>query len=401
MVTIMLNVLFRTNFSFFENQENTYLDSAATTLKPDVLINSTNKFYGSGGSVHRSQYDLEQSLAYEKARDTVAEYFNVESRDAVVWTSGTTHSINLVANGIADSIVEGDEIIVSISEHHSNFIPWQQLALRKKAKLIRLPVNKYYQIDESVLKASLSYKTKIVALNLVSNVTGVRQKVEQLIPLIRKNSPAKILLDIAQAVIYEKVDVQALDADFYAFSAHKMYGPTGVGVLMGKLKSLKEIAPLMYGGKMLQSFNGDDLVLADVPHCFEAGTPNIIGIITFGELLNWLKQWSLYELNTHLYSLSKQFYKRLKKYPNIQIFTGQTPASIISFKFNDVHHSDIASFLSEKNIVIRAGKFCAHPYFKYLNEDGLIRISLAHYNSQIDLDNFFDAIDLALELFCE
>ncbi len=397
----MLNVLFRSNFSFFNNSQNIYLDSAATTLKPDILLKSTNKFYSYGGSVHRSQYDLGQSFAYEQARDKVVNYFNVKEREAVIWTSGTTHSINLVANGIADTIKEGDEIIVSIAEHHSNFIPWQQLALRKNAKLIILPVDKNYHIKATELKNKLSSKTKIVAINLVSNVTGVRQKVEKLIPIIRKNSKAKILLDIAQAVISEKVDVQALDADFYAFSAHKMYGPTGLGVLMGKLQSLKEISPLMFGGKMVKYVDQKYLELSDVPHCFEAGTPNIAGVIAFGEVLNWFNQWDLEELNNYLYSLSKQFYKHLKSYKNIEIFTGNITSTIISFKFKDVHHSDIASFLSEKNIAIRAGKFCTHPYFNYLNETGLIRVSLAHYNVQSDIEKFFISLDLALELFMD
>lgn len=237
----MINAQFRQHFPFFEQQQWTYLDSAATTLKPRILAETTTEFYGSAGSVHRSQYDLAQTQSYENARTLVAERFNVEDRQAVIWTSGTTHAINLVANGLADSIEKDDEIIISVAEHHANFIPWQQLAWRKQAKLIVLPVNQSYQIEPEVLKNYLSPKTKIVAFNLVSNVTGIRQPAEFLIPLIRQHSKAKIMLDIAQAVCCEKIDVQQLGADFYAFSAHKMYGPTGVGVLTGKLASLNQL----------------------------------------------------------------------------------------------------------------------------------------------------------------
>ncbi|MDG6882201.1 Cysteine sulfinate desulfinase [Phocoenobacter uteri] len=396
----MINILFRSHFPFFENQpEWAYLDSAATTLKPDVLVNATQQFYASAGSVHRSQYDLVQSNAYELARDLVAKRFNIEDRRAVIWTSGTTHSINLVANGLMDSIQPDDEIIVSVAEHHANFVPWQQLALRTGAKLIVLPVDKNYQIKEKELKHALSDRTQIVAFNLVSNVTGVRQNAEKLIPLIRQYSKAKILLDIAQAVSSEKVDVQGLDADFYAFSAHKMYGATGVGVLTGKLQSLEKIRPLMFGGKMLQQVNEQHLTLADIPYCFEAGTPNIAGIIGFGEVLQWLEQWDFEALNDHLYSLAKQFHKRLNSYPNLQILRGKEITPIISFNVKGEHHADIGTVLTESKIAIRSGEHCAKPYLNYLQESGTVRVSLAHYNSQQDIEQFFKALDLALELF--
>ncbi len=395
----MINILFRSHFHFFENQtEWAYLDSASTTLKPDVLVNATQQFYASAGSVHRSQYDLVQSNAYELARDLVAKRFNVEDRRAVIWTSGTTHSINLVANGLVDSIQPNDEIIVSVAEHHANFVPWQQLALRTGAKLIVLSVDKNYQIKEKELKQVLSERTKIVAFNLVSNITGIRQNAEKLIPIIRQYSNAKILLDIAQAVSSEKVDVQGLDADFYTFSAHKMYGPTGVGVLTGKLQSLEKIRPLMFGGKMLQHIDKHQLTLAEIPYCFEAGTPNIAGIIGFGEVLQWLEQWDFDALNDHLYSLAKQFRKRLNSYPNLHILGGKQITPIISFNVKGEHHADIGAILTESKIAIRSGEHCAKPYLNYLKESGTVRVSLAHYNSQQDIEQFFKALDLALEL---
>ncbi|QLB41001.1 MULTISPECIES: aminotransferase class V-fold PLP-dependent enzyme [Mannheimia] len=394
----MPNALFRTHFPFFEKSDGwTYLDSAATTLKPNVLIQATSEFYSSAGSVHRSQYDLPQTEQYELARDLVAKRFNVETCEAVIWTSGTTQSINIVAYGLEHRIKQGDEIVISVAEHHANFIPWQQLAERTRAKLIVLPLNDKYQIEPEALKNALSKKTKIVAFNLVSNVTGVRQAAEQLIPMIRQYSSAKVMLDIAQAVCCEQVDVQKLGADFYAFSAHKMYGPNGVGVLTGKLQSLEQIRPLVFGGKMLKNITEDELIVADLPYRLEAGTPNIAGIIGFGQVLAWLQNFDLSRLNNPLYALAEYTRKRLNSYQNVQII-GQQNTPTISFIIENQHPADIAAFLTQRRIAIRQGEHCAKPYLRYLQESGTLRLSLAHYNTKEDIEHFFNALDLALEI---
>lgn len=395
----MINHEFRHQFPFFkENTTWAYLDSAATTLKPQVLIDSTNHFYHSSGSVHRSQYDLIQTERYELARDLVAKRFNVESRDAVIWTSGTTHSLNLVAHGLAHTLNPDDEILISIAEHHANFIPWQQLAMRTQAKFIVLPLNNEYQLDAEILTQHLSDKTKIVALNLVSNVTGVRQPVEQLIPLIRQHSSAKIVLDVAQAVCSEQFDVQALDADFYAFSAHKMYGPTGVGVLMGKKASLAQLQPLFFGGKMLHTVDEYQLTLAELPYRLEAGTPNTAGIIAFGAVLEWLETWDFSKLNQRLYQLAADTRKRLLSYKNVQIIAEHSQSPTVSFTIKDQHHADVATILTEQQIALRSGEHCAKPYLRYLAQTGTLRLSLAHYNTEQDLERFFKAFDFALDI---
>lgn len=397
----MPNALFRTHFPFFEKSDGwTYLDSAATTLKPNVLIQATSEFYSSAGSVHRSQYDLPQTKQYELARDLVAKRFNVETREAVIGTSGTTQSINIVAYGLEHRIKQGDEIVISVAEHHANFIPWQQLAERTRAKLIVLPLNDKYQIEPEALKNALSKKTKIVAFNLVSNVTGVRQAAEQLIPMIRQYSSAKVMLDIAQAVCCEQVDVQKLGADFYAFSAHKMYGPNGVGVLTGKLQSLEQIRPLVFGGKMLKNITESKLTVAELPYRLEAGTPNIAGIIGFGQVLAWLEKWDFAALNHQLYGLAEYTRKRLNSYQNLQII-GQQNTPTISFVVKNQHPADIAAFLTQSKIAIRQGEHCAKPYLRYLEEVGTIRLSLAHYNTQQDVEHFFNALDFALEILHE
>lgn len=397
----MINSQFREQFPFFQAQEWSYLDSAATTLKPQVLLDATEEFYRSAGSVHRSQYDTEQTEAYELARDLVVQRFNVEAREAVIWTSGTTHSINLVAHGLSGEIQVGDEIIISVAEHHANFIPWQQLALERGAKLIVLPLDEQLQIASESLKNALSTRTKIVAFNLVSNVSGIRQPAEELISLIRKYSSAYILLDIAQAVCSEKVDVKQLDADFYAFSTHKMYGPTGVGVLIGKLQSLEKLRPLAFGGKMLEQLTHESLTLAKLPYRLEAGTPNIAGIIGFGRVLKWLETWDFNALNQGLYALSECLHKRLKNIENMQIFGNGQPTSTVSFKIDGIHHADLAAILAEQKIALRVGEHCAKPYLRYLNESGTLRVSLAHYNNTQDLEQFFHALETALAILKE
>nr|WP_314741603.1 cysteine desulfurase [uncultured Haemophilus sp.] len=395
-----MNEQFRPHFPFFTQEPDwAYLDSAATTLKPQILIDATQHFYASAGSVHRSQYDLPQTEQYEQARKLVAERFNAKPEE-VIWTSGTTHALNLVAYGVEGQIQAGDEIVVSIAEHHANFIPWQQLAERKAAKLIVLPLDEDYQIDLVALKQALSPKTKIVAFNLVSNVTGVRQPAEQIVSIIREYSTAQIVLDMAQAVCSEQVDVQKIGADFYAFSAHKMYGPNGVGVLIGKYDRLQVLRSLFYGGKMLANVTETSLTLAELPYRLEAGTPNIAGIIGFGEVLQWLKTWDFATLNQSLYALAEKTRKRLKNYPNLQILGSQNSPTI-SFVIEGVHHADLAAFLTESKVAIRSGEHCAKPYLRYLEKSGTLRISLAHYNNDADVEQFFAALDNALAILLD
>ena len=395
---LSINAQFRQHFPFFAAADGwTYLDSAATTLKPQRLIDATAEFYRSAGSVHRSQYDLAQSEAYEQARSLVAQRFNLSEHKAVIWTSGTTHALNLVAHGLAASLRPNDEIVISVAEHHANFVPWQQLAAKTGAKLVVLPLSANFQLEPTALTQALSERCKIVALNLVSNVTGVRQPVEQLIPLIRQHSPAKIVLDIAQAVCSERVDTQRIDADFYAFSAHKMYGPTGVGVLMGKWQSLSEIQPLLFGGKMLHDVDATRLTLAPLPYCLEAGTPNIAGIIGFGQVLAWLEKWDWQALNQGLYALAETAYKRLENTPNLRLFS-PAPSPTLSFRFTDQHHADVAALLTEQRIALRSGEHCAKPYLRYLAQSGTLRLSLAHYNLPSDLARFFDSLEKTLAI---
>lgn len=389
---------FRAHFPYFEQPNAVvYLDNAATTLKPQVLIDRTIEFYQSAGSVHRSQYDEQQTQQYEQARKRVKQLIHAESEKCIIWTSGATQAINLVAHGLTFS--PDDEILISEADHHANFVTWHEIAKHSGAKIQVLPLLSDWLIDETELKKALTPKTKLVALNFVSNVTGVMQPLSSLIPLIRQHSQALILVDAAQAINHTPIDLQQLDADFLAFSAHKIYGPTGLGVLSGKLTALSQLQPSVFGGKMVDRVSHEKISFADLPYRLEAGTPNIAAVIGFNATLQWLTQWDLSLAKAYSLKLAEQAKVRLKSYANCQLFTPpQTPSSIISFIFKGIPTSDLATLLAEQHIALRTGEHCAQPYLARLGQSSILRLSLAPYNTQEDLDLFFNALDKSLEL---
>ncbi|OOS00078.1 cysteine desulfurase [Canicola haemoglobinophilus] len=390
---------FRQQFPFFQKEtQRVYLDSAATTLKPQVLLDATYDFYSSAGSVHRSQYDEKQTALFEQARTQVKALVNAESEQAIIWTSGTTQSINLVAYGLMDQFSPNDEIIISEAEHHANFVTWQQIAQKCGAKLIILPLQDNWLIEPHILQAVLNENTKLVALNVISNVTGTEQPITKLIPLIRKNSSAFILLDCAQAISHKKIDLQALDADFIVFSAHKIYGPTGLGVLTGKLAALEKLQPTFFGGKMVERVSKQETSFAPLPYRLESGTPNIAGVIGFSAVLNWLSQWNIAQGEKFAVQLAEQTKVQLQNYPNCRLFTSPQPSTIVSFIFTGIATSDIATLLAEQQIALRSGEHCAQPYLQRLGQSSILRLSFAPYNNQQDIEQFFNALDKTLEL---
>lgn len=393
---------FRAAFPFFrEETQVVYLDNAATTLKPDCLIKATAEFYCSAGSVHRSQYDAKQTALYEQARSRVKKFINAESEQAVIWTGGTTHSVNLVANGLLPYLKQGDEIIISEADHHANFVTWAETAKKCGAKLHILPISDDWLIEEHHLCSALNERTKLVALNFVSNVTGTEQPVARLISLIRQHSKALVFVDAAQAISHLKVDLQRLDADFLAFSAHKIYGPNGIGVLSGKLTALNQLQPLFYGGKMVEKVSKTHIEFAELPYRLEAGTPNIAGVIGFNAVLGWLENWDITEAEQYALSLVEQAKVRLKNYPNCRLFETPQASTIISFVFNGIACSDLATLLAEQNIAIRTGVHCAQPYLARLGQSATLRLSIAPYNTQVELDAFFIALEKSLALLEE
>ncbi|OZN49781.1 aminotransferase class V-fold PLP-dependent enzyme [Gallibacterium anatis] len=393
---------FRHDFPFFQTESAAvYLDSAATTLRPQALIDTTVEFYRSAGSVHRSQYDWQQTQHFEQARQLSADFIGAEDRDCIVWTSGTTHSLNAVAYGLAHLLQAGDQIIISEAEHHANFVIWQQLALQKQLQLTVLPLQADYKIDEKALVQALSANTKIVALNWVSNVTGYSQPIEQFCTLIRQLAVnAFIVVDAAQAVLQHKMNLQTLDIDFIAFSAHKLFGPTGLGVLSGKQTALEQLQPLFYGGKMVESVTPQSSTFQPLPYRLEAGTPNIAAVIGFGAVLAWLQQYHHATLAHHTLTLANLARQRLAQYPHCRVFSAND-GHIVSFVFDNIENSDLSTLLSEQQIALRAGQHCAQPYLHFLHQYGTLRLSFAPYNNQQDIERFFAALDNALAILEE
>ncbi|VEI57955.1 cysteine desulfurase [Pasteurella multocida] len=391
---------FRADFPYFKQKDAAvYLDSAATALKPHALIEATVDFYQSAGSVHRSQYDEKQTALFEQARERVKNWINAESTQAVIWTSGTTQAINMVANGLANArITANSEIIISEADHHANFVTWNEIAQKCGAKIHILPINDQWLIDEQTLIRTLNEKTALVALNFVSNVTGTEQPVARLIQLIRQYSNALVLVDSAQAISHLRIDLQALDADFLTFSAHKLYGPNGLGVLSGKLTALEQLSPSNYGGKMVDRVSKSQITFADLPYRLEAGTPNIASVIGFNAVLEWLEKWDFDLAEQHAIKLAEQCKVRLKNYKNCQLFESPQPSTVVSFIFSGIATSDIATLLAEQNIALRSGEHCAQPYLARLGQTNTLRLSFAPYNQQSDVDAFFNALDNALNL---
>lgn len=392
-------LIFRQDFPYFTHDEAViYLDNAATTLKPQCLIEATVAFYQSAGSVHRSQYDEKQTALYEQARRRVKQLIHAESEQAVIWTSGTTQAINTVANGLLPHLNAGDEIIISEADHHANFVTWHQVAKKTGAIIHVLPILDNWLIDTNALLQKLNPRTKLVALNFASNVTGTLQPVKQLIELIRAHSAARVLVDAAQAISHIKIDLAELDADFIAFSAHKIYGPTGLGVLSGKLAALNLLQPLQYGGKMIRKVSQQHITFAELPYRLEAGTPNIAAVIGFNAVLEWLSQWEIGEMEEHAVRLAEIIRQRLSSYPQCKLFNSPQPSSVVSFVFEDVNAFDLATLFAEQNIALRVGEHCAQPYLARLGQAATLRLSFAPYNIDSDVEAFFKALEKSLEL---
>ncbi|NWC61746.1 cysteine desulfurase CsdA [Cedecea sp. P7760] len=380
-----------------------YLDSAATALKPQAVIDATQQFYSlSAGNVHRSQFPEAQRLTarYEAARDLVARLLNAESGKSVVWTRGTTEAINLVAQCYARPRLQaGDEIIVSEAEHHANFVPWLMVAEQTGAKVVKLPLDSQALPDLSLLPALLNDRTRILALGQMSNVTGGCPDLEKAIKLAHE-AGAVVMVDGAQGIVHCPPDVQALGIDFYAFSAHKLYGPTGIGALYGKAELLEQMSPWLGGGKMITHVSFDGFKTQPVPYRFEAGTPNVAGVIGLSAVLEWLEAIDLQQAESWSRSLATLAESELAKRPGFRSFRCQD-SSLLAFDFAGVHHSDMVTLLAESGIALRAGQHCAQPLMAALGVSGTLRASFAPYNTQQDVNELLSAVDRALDILVD
>ena len=385
------------------NDAGVYLDSAATALKPQAVIEATHQFYSlSAGNVHRSQFAEAQRLTarYEAAREKVAHLINASDDKTIVWTRGTTEAINMVAQSYARPRLQpGDEIIVSAAEHHANLVPWLMVAEQTGAKVVKLPLTPDLLPDVERLTQLITPRSRILALGQMSNVTGGCPDLARAITLAHAAGMV-VMVDGAQGIVHFPADVQQLDIDFYAFSGHKLYGPTGIGVLYGKPGLLEAMSPWLGGGKMISEVSFDGFTTQAAPWKLEAGTPNVAGVIGLSAALEWLADVDVAQAENWSRGLATMAEDALAKRPGFRSFRCQD-SSLLAFDFSGVHHSDMVTLLAEYGIALRAGQHCAQPLLAELGVSGTLRASFAPYNTQSDVDALVAAVDRALEILVD
>lgn len=383
-------------------KELVYLDNAATTQKPrEVLDAMTYAYTHFNSNIHRGVHHLSQIATrnHEEARQKVAQYINTESPDEIVFTKGTTDSINMLAFSVGELLVrEGDEVLVSAVEHHSNIVPWQMMCERKGARLRVIPLREDMTLDMEALDRLLNEKTRIVSVAHVSNVLGTVNPVGE---IVRKahNKGVAVCIDAAQSAAHMRVDVREMDCDFMAFSAHKMYGPTGLGVLYGKREWLEKLPPAEGGGEMIEHVSFEKTTYNTLPYKFEAGTPDFIGSYVFGKALDYIKRIGRAEIEKEESELTAYAEQRLKEVPGVKIYAaGQRKAGVISFNVEGIHPYDIGMLLDRQGVAVRTGHHCAEPLINELGVPGTVRISFGLYNNKGDVDKFVEALEKSLHI---
>ena len=379
-----------------------YLDNGATSQKPQCVVDSVENYYREFNSnIHRGVHHLSQlaTQAYEDAREIVRAYINAEHAHEVLLTSGTTESINLVASSWGRKYLEpGDEVIISTMEHHSNIVPWQLVCEERRAQLKILPITQSGELDMAVFAGLLSARTKLVSVAHISNALGTINPVEKVIELAHAKG-VPVLLDGAQAAPHLRIDVRALDVDFYAFSGHKVFAPTGVGVLYGKAALLNDMPPYQGGGEMIERVTFEKTTFAELPHKFEAGTPNIVGGIGLGAAISWFDQLDADAVTAHEQDLLAYATSKLSAIDRLTIIgTAAHKACVISFLIENTHPFDIGSILDQQGIAVRTGHHCTQPLMDFYNTPGTVRASFAVYNNRADVDALVAGVERAARM---
>lgn len=392
----------KSEFPIFKNRKLTYLDSASTSQKPKVVLDAMKNVYeNSNANVHRALYDLgsESTELYESSRELVAKFINANSSKEIIFTSGATASINLLAYSIGSQLKEDDEVLISHMEHHANIVPWQQLVKRTGIKLKYLPLTDSGEIDLSKSSELITAKTKIVSITHMSNVLGTINPIKEIAKLT-KMVGAVFIVDGAQSVSHMPVNVQDLECDFLVFSGHKMLGPTGVGVLWGKFELLNDLDPFLSGGEMIEKVTLEESTWNEVPYKFEAGTPNYVQAIGLGAAVTFLSKIGMENIHKYEKELTSYAVEKLQSIPNLNIHgSPKNRGSVISFNIENIHPQDLAQFLNEDNICIRVGHHCAQPLLETLNETSTARASFYIYNDFSDIDKLVDSIKSTISYF--
>ena len=380
-----------------------YFDNGATTQKPRLVIDSlVDEYYSVNANVHLGVHYLSQQATelHEASRATVREFINARSINEIIFTRGTTEAINLLVSSFGEEFMEeGDEVILSVMEHHSNIVPWQLLAARKGIAIKVIPMNDKGELLLDEYEKLFSDRTKIVSVTQVSNVLGTVNPVKEMIATAHAHG-VPVLIDGAQSVPHMKVDMQDMDADFFAFSAHKIYGPTGVGVLYGKEEWLDRLPPYQGGGEMIQHVSFEKTTFNELPFKFEAGTPDYIGTTGLAKALDYVTGLGMDHITAHEHELTTYAMQRLKEIPDIRIFGEAThKSSVISFLVGNIHHFDMGTLLDRLGIAIRTGHHCAQPLMQRLGIEGTVRASFAVYNTKEEIDALVAGVERVSKMF--
>ncbi|OJJ22897.1 cysteine sulfinate desulfinase [marine bacterium AO1-C] len=380
-----------------------YLDNAATTQKPQEVIQRVQTYYeNENANIHRGIYDLARQATddYEAARVKVQNLLNASKTQEIIFTRGTTESINLVAQCfLAPMLKPGDEVVITAMEHHSNLVPWQVLCKKHQAHLKIIPINDAGEVMMEDYRALLNDKTRMVALVHISNSLGTINPIAEMTQLAKQKG-IPVLIDGAQSVSHMEIDVQALDCDFFAFSGHKMYAPTGIGVLYGKTARLNAMEPYQYGGEMIRTVSYEDSTFNALPHKFEAGTPNIAGAIGLGTAIDFIQKVGLHNIHQHMDDLLQYATETLQAIEGIRLIgTAQQKTSIVSFLLDDVHPHDMGTILNESGVAIRAGHHCTMPLMRHFEIPGTTRASFAMYNTKAEIDQLAEALKKVQAIF--
>lgn len=395
----------REDFPILSQQVNgkplIYFDNAATSQKPQVVIDAISKYYQEiNANIHRGVHALSQKAtdAYEASREIIKNHLNANFLHEIIFTSGTTQGVNLIANGFASLLKTGDEVMVSAMEHHSNIVPWQMLCEKTGAKLVVIPMNLKGELILDEYKNLLNKNTKIVAFNHISNALGTINPVKVMTKMAHEFDAA-VVIDGAQATPHLKPDVQDLNCDFYLFSGHKVCGPTGVGILYGKEKWLNELPPYQGGGEMIKEVSFEKTTYAELPHKFEAGTPNIAGGIVLGTAINYLNQIGFENMAAYENELLQYATQKLLDIEGLKIYgEAQNKTSVISFNVKNIHPYDIGMILDKLGVAVRTGHHCAQPIMQFFEIPGTIRASFAFYNTKAEIDVFVEGLKKAISM---
>ena len=396
---------FKDEFPILQERKISYLDSGATTQKPQCVIDAIESYYKEcNANPHRGAYSLsiEAPEKYESTREKIAKFINAKNREEIIFSKNATESLNLIAYSYGlDNLKKDDEVVLSIMEHHSNLVPWQYVTKKTNSKLKFMYINKDYELSKEEIESKITDKTKVVGITHVSNVLGTINNVKKIIKYAHKKG-AVVIVDASQSIPHMKIDVQDLDADFLVFSGHKMFAPLGIGVLYGKKELLNKMTPFLMGGDMIEYVYEQNTTFAPLPNKFEAGTQNVEGVIGLGSAIDYIEKIGYKEIQNVEEAITKYAVNELSKLDFLELYITthlENHSSVISFNIKGVHPHDVASILDSNGVCVRSGNHCAQPLLRYLGMDSTCRASFSIYNTKEDVDNLVEALKKAYKMF--